>query len=155
MSMEEDEDKGHVHLVAYRMMADTAERAMDRRQAANNFFIAMNVAITGGYAFMIKEDQMSLLPAGAALGFFVCFLWCVTLWYYRELARAKFRILGEYEVLQGIDGYQREWELFKARNPVVKAGFSLSWVEFAIAFIGLVAHPFAPLIFHKLNLAHT
>ncbi len=153
MSIEEDENAGRTQLVAYRMMAESSEKTQDRRQAANNFFIVMNVAIGGGYAFMIENDQLGLIAPGCLLGVVICILWLVTLIYYRELSSAKYGLLGEYEVTQGIAGYQREWELFVAHGIFgrVKIGrwrLSLSTIEMAVAVLALFAHATAPWTLH-------
>jgi hypothetical protein len=156
MSIEEDEEAGRIHLVAYRMMAESSEKTQDRRQAANNFFIVLNAALCGGYAFMVKEGYSNLYGFGSGLGAVICALWCLTLMYYRELNSAKYQLLGEYEVEKGIAGYQREWELFVAngifgRVKIGKWRLSLSSIELAVAFFALVAHLAAPTLLTKVE----
>ena len=161
MSIEEDEEAGRIHLVAYRMMAESSEKTQDRRQAANNFFIVVNGALCGGYAFMATDGYPQLYGFASALGVVVCSLWCLTLMYYRELSSAKYRLLGEYEVEKGIAGYQREWEIFVAHGLFgrIKVGswrVSLSSIELAIAFLALIGHIAAPsLLKHADHIANT
>jgi hypothetical protein len=143
---EEDDEAGRLRLVAYKVMAESAEKSSDRRQQANNFFVAANLAIGGGYAFMIDKGYPQLMFAGMLVGVITCGLWALTLWYYRSLNSAKYRLLGEFEVEKGIVGYQREWEVFSAATPFGRLGVSLSSIELFVAFIAFAAHILAPFL---------
>jgi hypothetical protein len=141
--MEEEEQAG-LAAVAYKAMADSVEKTMDRRQSANNFFITMNLAVSAGYAFMVQESKEGLFGLGSLVGTITCGLWLLTLIYYKELSAAKFQMLGEFEKKHRIIGYQSEWEIFSSKSVFDKAGVSLSTIEQIIAAISLVGHLAAP-----------
>jgi hypothetical protein len=153
MSMEEDEDSVRLHLVAYRLMADSAERTQDRRQLANSFFITANLAIGAVYTFLVHTEQHRLLIPAAAVGVAVCGLWAATLWYYRALLAAKFRLLGEFERAHGIAGYEREWEIFSVRHPFGLAWLSLAFIEMVFAVGTAGAHVCAAIFLQHVHMA--
>jgi len=161
-TIEDDDEGGRLHVVAYKVMAESAEKTGDRRQAANNFFISINTAFGAAYAFLLTSaasdkiaaraadphalpcaapgDHIWVVDAVAAAGIGISLLWLFTLWYYKSLSSAKFRLLGEYEVEYGVMGYQREWEIFAATSPFGKYRVSLSNIESIIAGAAVVAH---------------
>lgn len=154
MSIDEDEEAGRKRLVAYRLMAETAEKAQDRRQAANNFFIVMNGVIAGGYAFMLENDHFQLIKYTAVAGGIICLLWLMTLLYYRALLSAKFAIMAEYEKANELPGFDYEWRLFSrsfmGRLRIFDIRISLSTIEMVIAVLAFAAHVAAPSALHRL-----
>jgi hypothetical protein len=147
--MEDDDLK--LEMMAYKIMADSAEKTSDRRQQANNFFIGVNVAIAAGYTFLVKAEQQALIFLAAGVAVAVCFLWGLTLWYYRSLSSAKFQMLGEFEVEKGIPGYQREWEIFSARHPFGKRKISLALIELIFAVMAGAAHIAAAFVLQNVH----
>lgn len=143
-----DDDDTKLDLLAYKTMAESVERTLDRRLEVNNFFVAVNGAVAGYYAYVAGKGD-HLLWFGVVFGMLACLLWIGTLYYYRSLAAAKFMLLGAFETNRSMVGYQREWEVFRAQTWLGRRGVSLSLIEIGIALIALVSHPCAPILLHK------
>lgn len=129
--------------MAYKAMADSAEKTHDRRLSSNNVYLAINGGVAGLYAFLIKEHvdhPERLLAVPCIFGVLACVLWILTLNYYRSLAAAKYELLGEFEVNRSIMGYQREWQVFSRKHWMGRWGLSLSAIEIAIAAAALAGH---------------
>jgi hypothetical protein len=127
--------------IAYKALADSAEKTADRRLESNNVYLAINGAVAGLDTFLIEQKASpSLLTITTIFGALACFLWIVTLLYYRDLGRAKYDLLGQFEKEHGIIGYSHEWVVFQKHNLLSRWGFSLSALEISIAGAVLIGH---------------
>jgi hypothetical protein len=126
--------------VAYKVLAESAEKTSDRRLESNNVFLAINGGVGGLDIFLIEHGVRELLVIPMVFGALSCVLWAVTLHYYRGLGTAKYHLLALFEKTHGIRGYSHEWDVFKERNIFGKLGLSLSWMELTIALAVLVGH---------------
>lgn len=130
--------------VAYKVLADSAEKTADRRLESNNVYLAINGAVAGLDTFLIEKVQRDilgdLLSITSVFGVLSCILWIVTLIYYRDLGRAKYDLLGRFEKDHGITGYSHEWAQFQKHNLLSRWGLSLSALEISIAAAVLIGH---------------
>jgi hypothetical protein len=144
------DDDARVDIAAYKVMADSAEKTSDRRQEANKFFISMNLGIAAADAFLVDNGRVNLVPLASFLGILICILWALTLWYYRDLNAAKYKILARFEKEHGVQGYDHEWNVFSTTSPFAKMGASLSTIETGLALIAIICHFFAPYLLGRL-----
>jgi hypothetical protein len=145
-------------LELYKLTVEMADRTSARRGMANSFFLTLNTGLAAFLATTLnpatratesaKDGIRLFLTAG--MGFVLCFAWWISLRSYRQLNRAKFRVILEMEKQLIATPFEDEWQLLKA-DPL-KRRFSryaeLGLVErvvplaFLSAYMALVAGTF-------------
>src|SRR5208282_2200561 len=99
----------------YKLFVESVEKTSDRRQQANNYFIAINTALISliGLSFQIK-----ILENVAWIKFIlsvVGVIMCVIFWYlirsYRQLNTGKFAVIHEIEKHLPLALYKYEWKV--------------------------------------------
>ena len=132
----------HHLLDQYKLYVETADRVSQRRTAANNHLLTVNVFLVSLYGLFssFQNDQLWLLVVPAA-GILVCFTWYMLILNYRKLNTAKFLVIHELEEHLPAALFDREWEL--AERGKGKAYTPLTHIEqripliFAVLYIGL------------------
>lgn len=81
-----------------------------KRQQASQIYLAIIVAIIASRTYM---SGMSI-DLSAILVVIICGVWLFTIQYHRNLASAKFKVIGEIEGNFPFRPFAREWEVFKA-----------------------------------------
>lgn len=81
-----------------------------KRQQASQIYLAIIVAIIASRTYM---SGMSV-DLSAILVVIICGVWLFTIRYHRNLAAAKFKVIGEIEEHFPFKPFAREWEAFKA-----------------------------------------
>ena len=110
------EDRGDQSLLdQYRLMVESSERVVARRQTANTFFLSINSALLIAAALLFREgDVLSVVGGsiGAALnvtGLLICFVWWRMVTSFRQLNTAKFRIIHLLEQHLPAAIFKAEW----------------------------------------------
>ncbi len=89
----------------YRLLVESSERVVARRQTANTFFLSINSALLLFAGVLLREGDLTSVVGGAVgaglsvLGFFICLAWWRIVTSFRQLNAAKFKIihlLGEH-----------------------------------------------------------
>lgn len=122
----------------YRLYIDSAERVSDRRQQANNYFIAINTALVSLLGFSIFNDSSWLKIMLAALGIVICFIFYFLIRSYRQLNSGKFSVIHEIEQNLPLAPYKYEWKILgEGQNK--KIYYPFSHIECLIPWIfGLI-----------------
>lgn len=150
------EYKKHL-LEQYKLFIGSAEKVSDRRQNANNYFLAINTAIISflGLIYEIKIKDISVICILLSIvGIFICGIFYFLINSYKQLNSGKFKVIHEIELELPLALYQREWEILgEGKNKCQYWPFS--HIEIKIPFIfGLIylilIIIYILIIFHKL-----
>jgi hypothetical protein len=101
----------------YRLAVEMADRISARRGIANSFFLTLNTAVVG----VLGATHVGWYLAGA--GIMVSLAWWMLLRSYRDLNRAKFRVILAIEADLPLHIYADEWAAIhgKASGAAVAA----------------------------------
>ena len=100
----------------YRLLVESSERVVARRQTANTFFLSINSALLVFGALLLREgDPLSVVGGGltsglSALGFGICFVWRRMVTSFRQLNTAKFRVIHLLEEHLPAAVFTAEWD---------------------------------------------
>lgn len=144
----------------YRLFVESVEKTSDRRQQANNYFIAINTAIISiiGLSFQTKIfDQANWLKSLLALlGLIICIIFWFLIRSYRQLNTGKFAVIHEIEEQLPLSLYKYEWKLLgegKDKNkyyPFSHIELLIPWIFGIIyalmGFYFIIAAPPPPLL---------
>jgi hypothetical protein len=109
-------DKYIEHLLEqYKIYITSTEKISDRRQKANEFFLALNSALVTLLGFVLsKSNERILIPTvllGSLAGIIMCYLWYRILRSYKGLNDGKFKVLHAIEARLPLALYDTEWEM--------------------------------------------
>lgn len=131
-------------LEIYKMAVEMADRVSARRAGANAYFITVQGALVTSLGFLASRTPAvndRYLVAIAAVGVITSASWFLLLRSYRDLNRAKFKVIHDLEKMLPTQPFADEWVVLK-RDPVPKwrpRYAELSTVERVIpALFGLV-----------------
>lgn len=107
----------------YKVMIDSTEKAIERRQALNRFYFSVVVAIFVSISFVLRTgvEQFPtriVLSTALFLAFLNCILWFAMIYAARRLNATKYDVIGEMEQSMEFRPFSREWEIHvqKRRN---------------------------------------
>lgn len=125
----------------YRMMVNSSEALVARRQGVNTFFLTMNGLILTAVGLFVRGGGsgrpqaagiLVLAIAGAAL----CIAWRSLIISFGQLNRGKFAIINTMEKVLAASIYAAEWEaLERGSNPKVYRSFTSREIFVPIAFV--------------------
>jgi hypothetical protein len=139
-----------VVLDLYKVAVEQVDRISGRRATANSYFLTINTGLAAfvgllaaatdaGSQDLPKPDGVALL-ATAGVGAILSLTWWLLLRSYRDLNRAKFKVITEIEKEHlPVRIFEREWEFLKADE-------SLPWWKGRYAELGFVERV-VPLLF--------
>lgn len=129
----------------YKLFVESIEKTSDRRQQANNYFIAINTALISiiGLSFQLKIfDNISWLKSLLCLlGIIICIIFWFLIRSYKQLNTGKFSVIHAIEKNLPLALYKHEWEILgegKERNkyyPFSHIELLIPWVFGAIYLI--------------------
>lgn len=144
------EYRAHV-LEQYRLYVESAERTSSRRDRANRFFLTVNTALLaalglsqpGGDAALVPAVSLPAMAAVGVGGLVLCSAWHALIRSYRDLNRAKFRVVHDIEAQLPLAVYDAEWEhLGRGHRPDLYRPFTrlegLVPIVFAVLHAGAV-----------------
>lgn len=115
----------------YRLLVESSERVVARRQTANAFFLSINSALWIFAGVLLGESGLSWEAGGGAgaglsvIGFFICFAWRRMVTSSRQLNIAKFRIIHLLEEQLPAAVFTAEWDaLGRGRDPSLYRPFT-------------------------------
>ena len=133
-------------LEQYKLYVASAEKISDRRQNANNYFLAINTAFISLFGlslqieFLKKQNEFKIfLPI---LGFIVSVIFWILLRSYKQLNTGKFKVIHEIEKRLPLSIYGYEWykldkgEKYKTYFPFSKVELLIP-VVFGVLYIAL------------------
>lgn len=106
-------------LAQYRIYVESAEKVSDRRGIANNFFLAVNSAVSVALAaFGWFSDDAAVWPllVSATIMISICALWGLTLHNYRQLNSVKWRVVNVMEERLLAAPWLAEWQQLNEGN---------------------------------------
>ncbi len=108
-------DKYIEHLLEqYKIYVGSAEKISDRRQKANEFFLALNTGLVALLGFVITKTSQSditgLLALSSVAGITMCYLWYRIVRSYKGLNSGKYEVIHMIEARLPLALYDTEWE---------------------------------------------
>lgn len=106
----------HLHLFEqYKIYIESAEKISDRRQSANNYFLAINTALLPALSlsvqFKVLENSEWVKTLLALLGVAICIIFGYLIRSYKQLNTGKFAVIHEIEQKLPISLYSYEWKM--------------------------------------------
>lgn len=114
----------------YKIMVQSSESLVNRRQGVNTFFITVNGAILTGLGFFIKAGGREELKALGVLlialtGFILAHAWRSLITSFGQLNTGKFAVINRIERALPAAIFYAEWEaLERGENPKVYRSFT-------------------------------
>lgn len=128
------EDKDTL-LAQWQTCVEMANAISERRDAMNNLFVTLNLAIVAAISFMWDTKTIFLLIAGII----VCVVWFLFIQNFRELNKAKFKVINKIESRLPIKAFDDEWRYLKKSRKYIE-GTKLEKVmpvTFGLLYIGI------------------
>jgi hypothetical protein len=108
----------------YRLLVESSERVVARRQTANTFFLSINSALLVVAGVLLREGDLTSVAGGvvgaglSVIGFSICFAWWRMVTSSSQLNRAKFRIIHLLEEHLPAAVFTAEWDaLGRGQDP--------------------------------------
>lgn len=134
--------EGH-YLEQYRIYLHIFNNTSDRRQKSNEFFLGLNAAIIGiiGYVESKALPHASLIFMLIPLvGISICYSWHRMILSYKQLNRAKFKVIHTVERKLPLSLFETEWDLLgKGKDPHKYLPLSQTEKNIPLMFIVLYA----------------
>ena len=113
-----DEGNYQNHLLEqYKLYVEMADRISARRQTANSFFLSVNTALIGLFAYLrlnesldFKRDAIWIAMVSIA-SILVNYAWYRLVRSYRDINAGKFTIINKIEELLPLSPYKSEWDV--------------------------------------------
>ncbi len=130
----------------YKMMVDSSEELVGRRQGVNTFFLTMNGALLTASGIIVQSSGGDRLGGvGVAVlaiaGAILCLAWRSLIKSFGQLNRGKFQVINTIERYLKAAIYAAEWEaLGRGENPKVYRSFTSReiWVPNALLVLHLL-----------------
>jgi hypothetical protein len=146
-------DKYIEHLLEqYKIYIGGIEKISDRRQKANEFFLALNAALVTVLGFVIEKqnqgDHIPIVTLASVAGLLICYLWYRMVRSYKGLNEGKFKIIHMIEARLPLALYDTEWEILgrgKDRRiywPFTHIELLIPWIFIVIYLVLIVAMVF-------------
>jgi len=122
----------------YKLFVESIEKTSDRRQAANNYFIAINTALISliGLSFQVKifDNSPWLKFLVALLGIIICVIFWFLIRSYKQLNTGKFAVIHKIEKQLPLSLYKYEWEIL-GKGHDNKKYYPFSHIELLIPWV--------------------
>ncbi|MEP0266074.1 hypothetical protein [Dokdonia sp.] len=132
----ETQEQEHV-LEQYKLYVASAEKASDRRNTVNTFYLTLTTSVAGviGYVKTNSLANDEYLVLGLSISaILICIYWVNLLENYRKLNSGKFKVIHEIENLLPLKLFAFEWDKLGEGNDK-KRYKKMSNVEKGIPFI--------------------
>ena len=142
---EDKSDKYFDHyLEQYRIYLHIFNSTNDRSSKSNDFFLGLNTAIIGVLGYLETRSSMStnggstIFLFAPFVGIAICYSWYQMISSYRQLNRAKFKMIHKVEKDLPISLFETEWEILgKGKDRTKYYPLSLIERKIPIIFIAL------------------
>ena len=108
--------EGRSHLLEqYKLLVETSESLVSRRQAVNTFFLTLNSFLLSGIGLFVKDGLRGRVGGIGLLslsisGLILCVAWTRLVRSYRQLNSGKFAIINRIEQHLPAAMFQAEWQ---------------------------------------------
>lgn len=156
-----NEHQAQQALDLYRVMVQSSESLVGRRQGVNTFFLTMNGALLTAYGLIVQASGVGELRAAgiavlALAGVVLCSAWHSLIVSFGQLNRGKFSVINAIERHLQVAIYAAEWEaLGRGEDPKTYRSFTSReiWVPNALIVIHLTVLVLALLVVsHCINI---
>lgn len=131
--MKESDEKIELILSQWQTCVEMANSVSQRRDAMNNIFITLNLAIVTAVSVTWDLKTLLILAAGIA----TCIIWLLFIRNYKALNAEKFKVINTIEQKLPVKPFNEEWEGLTA-NKKYMDGTKLE-KALPYAFIGIYA----------------
>ena len=131
-------------LEQYKLYVQMADNASERRSKTNAYYVSVTAAIlvlAARFEWLAPANKLQGvgLMMIAVLGILVCLVWRANVTSFRQLNRAKFKVIHELEEQLPFPCYDREWELL-GRGTKRKSYLQLTRIEGALPLVLTIAY---------------
>ena len=135
-------DKYIEHLIEqYKIYLEMLDRISDRRQKANEFFLALNTALLSFLGFVQSKGagNLTFLFAVAPIaGSLLSYFWYLMIRSYRDLNSGKFRVIHAVEQRLPLSLFDTEWDVVgRGKDKYLYQPFSHIEIKIPWVFIFL------------------
>lgn len=102
---DKQEDQTDILLAQWQTCVEMANSVSQRRDAMNNIFITLNLAIIATVSFVRNVKTVFLLVAGVVL----CVIWLLFIRNFKLLNEAKFQVINDIEEKLPMSPFASEW----------------------------------------------
>ena len=103
-------------LTQWQICVEMANAVSQRRDAMNNLFVTLNLAIVAAASFIWDAKTIMLLVSGII----VCVVWIFFIRNFRELNRAKFEVINKLEQSLPVSAFSDEWQSLKKSKKYIE-----------------------------------
>ena len=103
-------------LTQWQTCVEMANTVSQRRDAMNNLFVTLNLAIVAAASFIWDAKTIMLLVSGII----VCVVWIFFIRNFRELNRAKFEVINKLEQSLPVSAFSDEWQSLKKSKKYIE-----------------------------------
>lgn len=130
------------YLEQYRIYLHVLNTTSERRFKSNEFFLGINTAIMGILGYLEVKgpiDQPLIFTMVPFVGIAICFTWYKIIYSYRQLNRAKFKVIHSAEKKLPLGLFSTEWEILGKGKDKNKYR-TLSGLEMGIPLIFMMLY---------------
>lgn len=131
-----DEKKTETLLAQWQTCVEMADSVSQRRDAMNNLFVSLNLALITAVSVIWDIKSIVLLFAGIAL----CIMWCFFIRNFKQLNVEKYYVINKLENKLPAKPFNEEWQRL-TNNKKYKNGTTLEFslpVIFIILYLGAI-----------------
>lgn len=103
-------------LTQWQTCVEMANAVSQRRDAMNNLFVTLNLAIVAAASFIWDAKTIMLLVSGII----VCVVWIFFIRNFRELNRVKFEVINKLEQSLPVSAFSDEWQSLKKSKKYIE-----------------------------------
>ena len=136
--MNEENEKTNIILTQWQTCVEMANSVSQRRDATNNLFVTVNLAITATVSVVWDLKSLFLLIVGIA----ICTLWIKMINHFRVLNKEKFNVITTLENSLPSKPFFDEWARLSNNSQYKDATFwekFLPWVFVGLYVVAIVA----------------
>lgn len=142
-------------LAQYRLLVETSEALVVRRQGVNTFFLSVNSLVLAAAGLLLRDGTLSDLEAFVLIclsvgGCVLCFVWWRLISSFRQLSRGKFDVIHALEERLPARVFVAEWAALgrgedpkkyrpftgtEAKTPLVFAALHLLFIGTAVCYV--------------------
>lgn len=142
--MNKTDEKTEIILAQWQVCVEMANSVSQRRDAMNNIFVTLNLAIIAAVSITWDIKSLFILIAGIV----VCSIWLLFIRNYKLLNEEKFNVINTLEIKLPVKPFNDEWNKLKSNKKyknstkLEKALPIMFIVLYVIAIIAIIAIKF-------------
>lgn len=142
--MKSADDKTEIILAQWQTCVEMANSVSQRRDAMNNIFVTLNLAIIAAVSLTWDIKSLFVLVAGMV----ICIIWMFFIRNYKLLNTEKFNVINNIEQKLPVKPFNDEWKKLKSSKKYVDGTKLERWLP--ITFISIYVIAIATIIILKI-----